>query len=165
MLNRLFKLSLGFILVGLTHLALAHTYFFGISDLQLNPKTNHIEIIHQLTLHDIDFILKDTLSEEAFSNQKEYELGLKHYIEKRFRLYSGENQLTPQWIGFEISFGQIIIYQEVSETFDKNNLWVENMIIADYFPKQINTLNYKIEKSTGSLTFSSKMEKIALSIK
>ena len=43
------------LLCGLTADAVAHRYFFSITDLALNENTQAIEVIHQITAHDIEF--------------------------------------------------------------------------------------------------------------
>ena len=54
MLLRLAKRFFFLLLCGLAANALAHRYFFSITDLRLNENTQAIEVIHQITAHDID---------------------------------------------------------------------------------------------------------------
>ncbi|MGL1957155.1 MAG: hypothetical protein OCD00_07560 [Colwellia sp.] len=157
--------SLSLSLVGLAAPAAAHTYSFGVSDLSVNPNTQHIEVIHQFTAHDIENAIAQ-LNKINFSPEHiEYNSLIEEYFEKRFVLTNNQKVIPLNWIGFEVKSGQLIAYQE---SINKNflpRLVVKNTILVDTYPNQVNTVNYQDNKLQGSLTFnrSQKVAKITAS--
>lgn len=157
-LNSLFnKILLSILLIGVVASATAHTYFFGVSDLIINNKSKHIEVIHQFTAHDIENTIAEIQQISFSPEHPKYDKLIKEYIEKNFILQRDDVTIKMNWIGFEIRRGQLFAYQEsVSENF-LTNLVVKNTILVDTYVDQVNTVNYQDLSSTnkvqGSLTF------------
>jgi len=163
------KILLSILLVGLAAPAAAHSYFFGVSELNLNKTSRHIEVIHQFTAHDIENAIAELKQIHFSPEHPKYDQYIQAYFEKHFALEQNNNKLQLNWIGFEIKRGQIFVYQESASKKFLDNLMVKNTILVDTYAKQINTVNYqglafppKLEpkvkpkvKLQGSLTFNS----------
>ncbi len=157
------KVLLGTLLVGLAAPAAAHSYFFGVSELNLNTSSKHIEVIHQFTAHDIENTIAETKQINFSPEHPQYDQYIQAYFEQHFSLARNNNTVPLNWIGFEIKRGQIFAYQESKNKNFLDNLMVKNTILVDTYAKQINTVNYqdlaftpKLEpkvKLQGSLTF------------
>ena len=166
--NSLYKSFIFCLLCGVTLSSVAHRYFFGLSDLSVNPKTNNIEVIHQLTAHDIDNAIAEQQQIHFSPEHPEYEKLIQKYVETHFQLIdvqgNKKHEIKLNWIGLEVAKGNIYIYQEAKFESFLSGLVVKNDLLVDTYPKQVNTVNYKDNSINGSLTFtkSVKMSKIAI---
>ncbi len=140
-------------LFGLSVNAAAHTYFFSITELSVNAKKHNIEIIHQLTAHDIDHAIAQNQQIHFSAAHPDYENIIKQYIENKFQLVLNNTLLPLKWVGLEINKGKVIIYQTIKQQNNLAGLVVKNEILVDTYPKQINTVNYQDAALNGSLTF------------
>ena len=135
----------------------AHTYFFGVTDINLNPKSEHIEIIHQLTVHDIENAIAQIQQVHFYPEHLHYDEFIQDYIEQHFDLSRNNQKIELHWLGFEVKRGQLFAYQESTSKNSLKGLKVKNTLLVDVFEKQINTVNYqsgnKTSKVQGSLTF------------
>jgi len=134
--------------------AAAHSYFFGITDLTLNPSTHKIEIIHQLTTHDLENAIAESQQISFSPEHKNYETYIQSYIEKHFTLEYLNNPIKIEWLGFEIKYGTIYIYQEAPFKNLLAGLLVKNDLLVNTYSKQINILNFQSARSVGTLNFS-----------
>jgi len=148
---------LGMLLVGAAAPAAAHTYFFGVSELNINPKSNHIEVIHQFTAHDIENTIAEIKQVRFSPEHPQYDKLIQWYIEQHFILEQDSEIVNMNWIGFEIKRGQLFAYQESISKHHLINLVVKNSVLIGTYVEQINTVNYQDLRSTnsveGSLTF------------
>lgn len=141
------------IIVGQCATASAHKYFFGLTELSVNPKTQNIEIIHQFTAHDLENTIAEQ-TQEAFSPQhSKYELYIQEYVNNHFQIFINDKKIPLVWVGFEYNNDKIIMYQEAQFENNLLGLVVKNDLLVDTYDKQVNTLNYQDAEVTGSLTF------------
>lgn len=151
------KTFLSIILVGFAASAAAHTFFFGMTEINLNSQNKHLEIIHQFTAHDIENTIAELKQEHFSPEHPEYDQYIQAYFEKHFRVERNHKALQLNWLGFEIRRGQLFVYQESTHKNYLANLVVKNTILVDTYPKQINTVNYQDltspNKLQGSLTY------------
>jgi hypothetical protein len=152
-------------LCGVTLSSVAHRYFFGLTELSVNPKTNNIEVIHQLTAHDIDNTIAEQQQIHFSPAHPEYEQFIQKYVEKHFKIFDVQDnknhEIKLNWVGLEIAKGSVYIYQEANFENFLSGLVVKNDLLVDTYPKQVNTVNYKDDTIIGSLTFSTSV-KIAI---
>lgn len=158
MLSSVFKkILLSILLSGVAALVAAHTYFFGITDINLNTQNKHIEVIHQFTAHDIENTLAELHQEHFSPEHPKYDQYIQAYFEQHFMLERNGKIIELTWLGFEIKRGQLFVYQESTQKSFLVNLVVKNTILVDTYPKQINTVNYRDLTSPnelqGSLTY------------
>jgi len=155
-------------LVGVTTSVVAHTYFFGVTELNVNNKTNHLEIIHQFTAHDIENTIAQQRHIHFSPEHPQYDELVQAYFEKHFLLSRNNRPIKLHWLGFEIKRGQLFAYQESHNANFLDNLVVKNTILTDTYTQQVNTVNYQ-ELTTGStlqgsLTFSQVQQSAAIYI-
>ena len=158
----LFKSFVLCLLCGVALSSAAHRYFFGLTDLSVNPRTNNIEVIHQLTAHDLDNAIAEQRQIHFSPEHPEYEQLIQTYVEAHFKIVdvqSGKHQeIKLNWIGLEIAKGHVYIYQEANFENFLTGLVVKNDLLVDTYPKQVNTVNYKDNLISGSLTFSTSVK-------
>ncbi len=154
------NITLMFGFFGLATSVAAHTYFFGVSDLRLNSKTEQIEVIHQFTAHDIENAIAQ-IKQTSFSPEHvNYEVFIQEYFENHFALQRDQQRIKLNWLGFEIKTGKLFAYQESDRQSYLEQLVVKNTILVDTYAKQVNTVNFQLNDSNGSLTFD-KTKKLA----
>ena len=166
--SALFKSLIFCLLCGVTLSSIAHRYFFGLTDLSVNPRTHNIEVIHQFTAHDIDNAIAEQLQIRFSAEHPEYEKFIQNYVEAHFQLIDvQDNKKQPiklNWIGLEVAKGNVYIYQEANFENFLTGLVVKNDLLVDTYAKQINTVNYKDETIIGSLTFSKSVKTAKIAI-
>jgi len=141
------------ILSGVAASAAAHTYFVGLTELSLNEKHHKIELIHQLTAHDLENAIADIEQIQFSPEHPSYEKYIQTYIDEHFQIHHSGQIIALNWVGLELNQGKIIIYQEASFTSFLDGLVVKNALLVNTYPKQVNTVNYKSAQIKGSLTF------------
>ena len=141
------------ILCGAAANAAAHTYFVGLTELSINDKSHKIEIIHQLTAHDLENAIAEIKQINFSPEHPNYEEYIHQYIDEHFQLQYSEQIITLKWIGLELNGGKIITYQEAPFKIILNGLVVKNALLVNTYSRQVNTLNYKSAEIKGSLTF------------
>ena len=153
--------------VGLVASATGHTYFFGVSDIATNPKTKHIEIVHQFTTHDIENAIADSKQIHFSAENKNYDLYIQQYFEQHFSLEKNKMEISLTWLGFEVLSGKIIAYQQTEHAHLLPQMFVKNTILSETYPKQINTVNFQgvdLQGAAlfGSLTFDFRTKKLVI---
>lgn len=141
--------------LGLVTTTTSHTYFFGVSDLIVNPKTQRFEIVHQFTSHDIENAIAEIKQIHFSAEHKNYDLFVQQYFEQQFSLEQNRVKLTLNWLGFEVNSGKIIAYQESQQQSFLPQLVVKNAILTDTYPKQVNTVNFQGKDLQGKALFGS----------
>ncbi|MFT5758009.1 MAG: hypothetical protein ACI9LM_002746 [Alteromonadaceae bacterium] len=131
----------------------AHTYFVGLSELSLNSLTDKIEIIHQLTAHDMENAIAEIKHIQFSPEHQSYEKYIQAYVEEHFQLQHSGQVITLNLVGIELVRGKVIIYQEALFKNILNGLVVKNSLLVNTYSKQVNTVNYKSAGLKGSLTF------------
>jgi hypothetical protein len=158
----LFKSFIFCLLCGVALSSVAHRYFFGLTELSVNPNNNNIEVIHQLTAHDIDNAIAEQQQIHFSPEHPEYEKLIQNYVEAHFKLVSThknkKNEIKLNWVGLERAKGNVYIYQEANFENFLSGLVVKNDLLVDTYPKQVNTVNYKDERIIGSLSFSASVK-------
>jgi BioD-like phosphotransacetylase family protein len=81
MLLNLAKRIFVLLLCGLAINAVAHRYFFSMTDLTLNERTQSIEVIHQITAHDIDNAIAESKQIHFSVAHPNYENIIRQYVE------------------------------------------------------------------------------------
>lgn len=156
------KVLLSILLFGVAASSTAHTFFFAVTELNINSTSNHIEIIHQLTAHDIENSIAERHQVHFYPEHPQYEKFIQNYIEEHFVLERNDKVIKMNWIGFEVKRGQLFAYQESDSENYLTNLVVKNAILVDTYGEQVNTVNYhsvsSIRVIQGSLTFNQSLK-------
>lgn len=137
-------------------LAVAHKYFFGLTEVSWNSRSNNLEVVHQYTLHDVQSALASEYGSDFRIDQPDAEQKLKRWVENNFHLINSKgNALTLNWVGFEADFQNIWFYQERSLTKPDFCGWqVQNALLMSAFSAQVNTVNFVQGEKTDGVTLS-----------
>ena len=133
--------------------AAAHSFFFGITDVTVNPGSGHIEIIHQFTAHDIENAVARQQKIQFSPEHQNYEQFIQQQFEDNFSIQMKELALPLSWVGLEVVRGKVFVYQQGPVKNFLSGLVVKNALLVDTYPEQVNTVNYQDNDIKGSLTF------------
>jgi hypothetical protein len=153
MINTACKTFFVLMLIGYGTFSSAHKYFFGLTELSVNPKKQTIEIIHQFTAHDLENAIAEQKQEHFSPEHPKYDLYIKNYFDNHFQLDFHQKNIELVWLGLELIKGKVIIYQEAPFQNKLAGLMVKNDLLVDTYSKQVNTVNYQDSVFKGSLTF------------
>jgi hypothetical protein len=138
--------------------AFAHNYHMGITDISYNANTGSTEIVHTYTAHDVEALLANLYQRQFDLGQPEDQAVLRRYIEQQFAISVGGKRLPLQWVGAQADAANITIYQELPQTALPPGAVLRHMVLSDFIPGQLNTVNIAAAPSglaAQSLTFSS----------
>ena len=155
-------LALAITLSGWASSVLAHTFFFGLTEVSVNANSQKIEIIHQFTAHDVENLIAEQQQINFSPEHPKYEQLIQEYFEQHFVLQRDTNLIKLNWIGLEVQLGKIFIYQESNSENFLSGLVVKNDLLVDTYPKQVNTVNYQDAVIKGSLTFSQSQQSVKI---
>ncbi|MGM0480773.1 MAG: DUF6702 family protein [Pseudomonadota bacterium] len=151
------------LLVGLCLMALlpgvaAHKYFFGLTEVSLNPSTDTLEVVHQFTLHDIQRAMADQHGRNFRIDGENADARLRRWLVQNFQLTRSDGQpVKLNWVGFEADFQTIWFYQEAALTSADFCAWrVNNTLLMDVYSAQVNTVNFVTSDNTRGLTLTPK---------
>lgn len=120
----------------------AHQQKIAISTIAVNPRTDRIELVHQVPVHDAEHALRfqgaqnpdiigSDASREAFAA----------YVTRRFRLWADGEIVTPAYVGSEIVGGNLMVYQEAPRPRSGAAFTVNSQILTDVWARQQNRVN------------------------
>lgn len=122
--------------------ALAHQQKAAISTVSVNPRTDRLELVHQVPVHDAEHALRvqgakvpdivgSADSREAFAR----------YVARRFILEVGGQVVIPYHVGSEIVGGSLMVYQDAPAPPPGASVWVNSQILTDVWSRQENRVN------------------------
>ncbi|MFN4038110.1 MAG: DUF6702 family protein [Erythrobacter sp.] len=130
---------------------LAHQQKLAVSTIAVNPRTDKLEVVHQVPVHDAEHALKrqgiaadivgSDASREAFAR----------YIARRFKLELAGKPVALSYVGSEVSGGSLMVYQEAARPRAGATLRVNSQILTDVWARQENRVN--IGAGTNVRTF------------
>jgi len=132
---------------------LGHSYFEGITDIETNTRKNRIEVVHRYTTHDLEILLSSKYHQKILADQANYKQYLQQYLSQKFSLSIGHKPINLYWVGIENGITETVIYQMSSGLFPLLGVRVHNEILTDFFPEQLNRVNFKDSEVTGTLIF------------
>lgn len=152
-IRRFVYVLIAILLIVVAASAAAHKYFFAITDIHHNKNTHSLEIIHQLTAHDIENAIAEQLNISFNPEHESYETIIKQYIESHFQITKDNRKLPITWVGVENVRDKVVVYQEVKNENFLSRLVVKNQLLVDTYAKQVNTVNFESGSTQISLTF------------
>jgi hypothetical protein len=131
--------------------ALAHQQKLAVSTIAVNPRTDRLEVVHQVPVHDAEHALKrQGFAADIVGSDKSRE-AFARYVARRFRLEAGGKPVTLDYVGSEVSGGSLMVYQEAAKPRRGATLSVNSQILTDVWARQENRVN--IGRGTQVRTF------------
>ena len=145
------------LLCSASAVAMAHRFQMGIAEITQNAGSGSVEVVQTYMAHDIDALLALVAKRQVDLGQPGDEAMLRTYIEQHFYLLGPAGERLPlKWVGVQATVDSIIIYQELEKTALAQVARVHNAVLADFLPRQSNTVNVIVDGATRSLFFDAK---------
>jgi hypothetical protein len=121
--------------------ALAHQQKIAISSIAVNPRTERLEVVHQVPVHDAEHALKrQGIAADIVASDKSRE-AFANYVARRFKLEAGGKPVALAYVGSEIIGGNLMVYQEGAKPRSGATLSVNSQILTDVWARQENRVN------------------------
>jgi hypothetical protein len=139
------RLMLLVLLIGTSH-AYAHQQKAGVTNIVLNPRTQVLEVMHRLYMHDAEHAVKHLWSKDAdIIASRETQTKFAEYVASRFGLYDkNEQAYALKLVGFEVEGRFFWVYQEMPLPTDLTELTVRHQVLQDIWSAQQNLVNIDV---------------------
>jgi len=144
----------GVLLLGIALSAAAHREPGSLTTIKWNAASEKTEITHRLHSHDAELGVGQVLGIADLSVLNlEGRANIALYVEARFRIAVGDEDIQLELIGAELAGDYVLVYQEHSAEFPAQ-IRVHDSILRDVYPAQINQVNIEDGDTAHSLVFS-----------
>ena len=141
------------LLLGIVVSAAAHREPGSLTTIKWNASSGKTEIVHRLHSHDAELGVGQVLGIADLSVlDLEGRAVMALYVEDRFRIAAGEENIALELIGAELAGDYVLVYQEHSAELPVQ-IRVNDSILRDAYPAQINQVNIEDGDTVRSLVF------------
>lgn len=131
---------------------LAHQQKIAISTLSVNPRSDRLELVHQVPVHDAEHALRTQGEKVAdIVGSADSREAFAAYVTRRFLLEINGQAVTPVYVGSEIIGGSLFVYQDSPAPAQGASVQVNSQILTDVWARQENRVN--IGSGTQVTTF------------
>lgn len=129
-------------------LFLLHPFFVAVTDINLNPKTNNIEISSKIFTNDL---------EKAIANENNIALNITNpcnkaqannlialYLQKHLQVKVNNKLYVVNFLGYQILDDAVWCYLETKKVPKIKTIGIVNTVLLDLHPSQINIINLTI---------------------
>ena len=126
----------------------AHKFYVSMTDIDYNEKDKSLQISLKLTAHDLEIVLKEEgKGSMNFGSELEHDSAkvyLYTYIKSHFQIEVDQKDYDYKIIGFEVFNDEnMYVYIEAKNINSIQELIIDNTILIDDFPKQVNYIHFK----------------------
>ena len=141
------------LLLGIAVSAAAHREPGSLTTIQWNASSGRTEIVHRLHSHDAEIGVGEIMGIADLSVlELEGRAVIALYAESRFRIAAGAEDIELDLIGAELAGDYVLVYQEHSAELPPQ-IRVQDSILRDVYPAQINQVNIEDGDTVHSLVF------------
>ena len=122
--------------------AAAHQQKLAISTVSVNPRTERVEIVHQVPLHDAEHALRHggVHSPDIVSSPESRE-AFADYVTTRFPVRIGDQFAKLTFVGSEVKGGSLWVYQEMPVPEPSQTVSINSQILTEVWARQENRVN------------------------
>lgn len=138
----------------------AHQQKMALTKIEVNPRTNMLEVMHRFELHDAEHAVSEIFTKDAdILGSEKTQMQFAQYVVERFAMYLANDKAVPlSIVGFEIDGKHFWVYQEAEKPKQIEGLQVVHNALRDIWFAQTNTVNIKLDKNINTLTFTENTE-------
>ncbi|MEP3420919.1 MAG: DUF6702 family protein [Erythrobacter sp.] len=134
--------------------AAAHQQKITISTISHNPRTQMLEVVHRIPLHDAEEALEaQGATAPDIINDMESRRAFVRYLAARFSIELLDRGVELALLGSEIDGGNLIVYQEAVSPGRGTALFVRSQLLTEIWPSQENRVNLGTETQVETLIF------------
>ncbi|MEQ8534695.1 MAG: hypothetical protein RIF36_28085 [Imperialibacter sp.] len=135
---------------------LAHPFHVSVCDVEFNDKTKSLEISQRIFLDDLEEALRKksgwtTLDVVNPSDKKRFDALMKEFVIENLSIEINNKPVKLSYLGHELESDAIWCYLEVTGVNNLTTIGVENSVLIDTFPDQVNLVHVKKEGKIRSL--------------
>ncbi|MEQ9376254.1 MAG: hypothetical protein RIG68_13795 [Imperialibacter sp.] len=135
---------------------LAHPFHVSVCDVEFNDKTKSLEISQRIFLDDLEEALRKksgwtTLDVVNPSDKKRFDALMKEFVIENLSIEINNKPVKLSYLGHELESDAIWCYLEVTGVNNLTTIGVENSVLIDTFPDQVNLVHVKKESKIRSL--------------
>ncbi|MEQ8811807.1 MAG: hypothetical protein RIE59_22250 [Imperialibacter sp.] len=135
---------------------LAHPFHVSVCDVEFNDKTKALEISQRIFLDDLEEALRKksgwtTLDVVNPSDKKRFDALMKEFVIENLSIEINNKPVKLSYLGHETESDAIWCYLEVTGVNNLTTIGVENSVLIDTFPDQVNLVHVKKEGKIRSL--------------
>jgi len=140
---------------GLIAPARAHGFHAAFTIVELNPRTQALEILHRIFIQDLELILTARTGEQTkLEEGPRTEKLVDDYLLRVFSLKAPDGRaLRLDWVGMKLEIDTAFIYQEVPKAGPLAGLIVADQILTETNNDQVNSVNVTIGGRTQTAVF------------
>ncbi|NKB42947.1 MAG: hypothetical protein GKS03_01590 [Alphaproteobacteria bacterium] len=120
-----------------------------------NARAGTIEVIHRLMVLDLEIALTARIGETVrMEDTPNIEEMIANYLSEYFSLSTANGIAIPlTWVGAELDVSSVLAYQEAPIASNLSGLIVDNQMLTETHPSQINTVNVTFGGRTQTRMF------------
>ena len=143
-----------FLVLALAVPAAAHQQKAAITSVEHNPRTQMIEVVHTIPLHDAEHALRHQGKKGAdITGDVESRREFARYAAERFSITAAAQELDLTLLGTEISGNSLLVYQEAPSPGPGTELTIQAQVLTDIWLRQTNSVNVGRGTSPQTLVF------------
>lgn len=134
--------------------AVAHPYHASLAEVDYNPERQNLEVALRVLPEELEAVLSERAGKAVnLDATEDVDALIVAYLNETFRLLTDQAPSPPlQWLGKEVSHRAAWLYFEIA--IDPQLRWsLENRVLFDYEPQQVNTVLLRLGETQASLTF------------
>ncbi len=132
----------------------AHQQKNSISVISHNPRTEMLEVVHSIPLHDAEHALRVQGSRAPdIIGDLESRRAFARYVAARFQINAGSGPIPLTLLGTEIEGASLLVYQEASSPGPGSEISVNSQILTDIWARQLNRVNLGDGTNVETLVF------------
>ena len=137
-MNPLISKSLSFLFI-----VLIHKYYVSSTLIDYSSDSNTHQVSLKIFHDDLEKELGFEANELDYNDYENTNLIIKDYLKKFVKIYSNEDQIELDYLGFERKNDLLIYYIEIYNDFEIKSLIIENKILFKSFRNQKNIILYR----------------------
>jgi hypothetical protein len=148
------------LIVAVVNVTWAHQQKMAITRVELNPRTNMLEVMHRFDLHDAEHAVGKIFGKGAdIIGSEQTQTQFANYVAERFAMFTPNNKSMPlKLVGFEKEGKHFWVYQETPKPESLAGVQIVHNALRDIWFAQTNTVNVKINDMIETLTFTENTE-------
>jgi len=122
--------------------AAAHQQKLAISTVSINPRTDRVEIVHQVPLHDAEHALRHGgVHSPDIVSSPESRQAFADYVTTRFPVRIGDQFAKLTFVGSGVKGGSLWVYQEMPVLEPSQAVSINSQILTEVWARQENRVN------------------------
>lgn len=138
-MRRLISLAM---LMGAAFYADAHQLKSAVTTVLFNQHSGHIELMHRYYLHDTEHAIGQLFGRHAdIIANKDDQAKFADYVKSNVAIKINSRAIPLSDVGFEIDGQFLWVYQETPFINDVKTIEMQNSVLRDIWPEQMNLVN------------------------